>query len=254
MKLSRRQFLKAGGVAAATLAIPVPLRAQQGPRIPVLRYHDISETRNDRFTVRPAAFAAQMEWLYGNGFKAVPLRQALQLGPGERALVITFDDGHTSYLDYAYYRLREYGFWSIVNLVGKLVGGSLEKDSYRPLLSWDECRFLISGGLVELGAHSYQYHSPDNRLQVGMGELEDDLFLFQEIMRSETGKRAEILAWPAQYSPEDETTMARKAGIGYVLTDVADYYRDSLSTFAVPRFTIDESTTMSQFRRIMEGA
>jgi peptidoglycan/xylan/chitin deacetylase (PgdA/CDA1 family) len=152
-------------------------------------YHDIGTASHEYETVAPAQFAAQMEWLYSAGYDAVSLAElgALFARNAGKVVIITVDDGHASFMDYAFYQLREYGFKATVSVVGKYVGGYTHEN--HPRLSWDECRYLRKSGLVEIGCHTYDLHdrqersSPAASLDAFNEKLEQDLLRFQGSMR-----------------------------------------------------------------------
>jgi peptidoglycan/xylan/chitin deacetylase (PgdA/CDA1 family) len=90
---------------------------------------------------------------------------------------------------------KDYEFKATVNIIGEYVGTFLHLGGNRPMLSWDEYRFLNNSGLVELGCHTYNHHTMSKAFQSGK-TLEDDLKLFIEIFTKEIGTKPDILAWP----------------------------------------------------------
>jgi len=257
MSLTRREFLKLGGAAVASL--PFARYASAGAvNIPVLMYHDISFQQPEEETVSPALFAAQMEWLYGAGYHAVSFDElgSLTEESAKRALIITFDDGYASFMDYAYPLFTEYGFKSTISIMGSHAGGFLSKGY--PLLSWDECRFLVQGGLVEIGCHTYDLHrwrghlSRAEAMAVFNEQLPRDLSRFQEVYARELGRRAKVLAWPYGIYDDAGIKIAKQAGFQTILSSRHRYFELAESRADVPRFTINNNAPLPLFRNIIE--
>jgi len=249
--LTRRDFLRASGAALIlSTAMPKGLRAEP-PKIPVLLYHDISDQFEDGYTISPSRFATQMEWLYSQGYRTLSLRDiGGSIGrSAEKAIVITFDDGYASFMDYAFPLLTEYGFKATINIIGEYVGTFMRFGGNRPMLSWDEYRYLIKSGRVDLGCHTHSLHYHRGVLHVSRRQLRDDLRLFSDVFEKETGRKTDLLAWPfGIYNPARLET-AKKAGFKYFLTS----YEGSLSVGAgfdeVPRLNINNKLDMVSFKQ-----
>ncbi|MEW6721141.1 MAG: polysaccharide deacetylase family protein [Thermodesulfobacteriota bacterium] len=256
MRITRRDFLRWGGALAGTLSAPGPAFGKGGRlRVPVLLYHDISDDFRDDYTVSPARFAAQMEWLYGNGYRAVPLRELARLPGNAKAVVITFDDGYASFLEYAWPLFREYGFHSTINVIGSSVGSYLDVGGNRPMLSWDEYRYLLRTGAVDLGCHTYGLHAYTHRGVIGVPgkRLEEDLEKFRELLRRETGGSTEILAWPYGLYEAKHVEIARRAGFRYLLTSGEGDFTGPGDLSAIPRKNVNDGYDIHSFKAGVES-
>jgi len=257
MNLTRREFLKLSG--AAVISLPFSeYAAADVVNIPVLMYHDISYQRREEETVSPPLFAAQMEWLYGAGYRAVSFEEidSLTAEGMRRAVIITFDDGYASFMDYAYPLLTEYGLKSTINIIGGHTGGFISGND--PRLSWDECRFLAASGMVEIGCHTYDLHawhgslSRADAIAAFNERLPQDLSAFQDVYASELGRPARILAWPYGRYDGNSILIAKRAGFHYLLSSNHRYFKQSDGRLDVPRFTIDNGAPLPLFRKIVE--
>ena len=175
--------------------------------------------------------------LYSHGYKAISINEIDKFTKRDEdnVVVITFDDGYSSFIEYAYPRLKEYDFKANINIIGRNVGTFINFHGNRPMLSWDEYRFLINSGLVNLGSHTNNLHpcglnSRSGTLSVSDKELENDLLLFKDTFKKETGKITEMLAWPCGVYNRKSISIAKKAGFKYILTSNEGYFgrRDSL--------------------------
>ncbi len=261
MNITRRTFLKLTGVAAVfSSALPRALPAQGAktpePGVPALMYHDIANIANDAFALAPSSFAAQMEWLYANGYRTLSLEEVGEFVTGGegQAAVLTFDDGYTSFMDYAFPLLREYGFMATLNIIGQAVDSHALPENRKAVISWDECRDLMESGLVDLGCHSYALHSKGGVLTVSYPAIERDLMLFQERFTKELGRRCTVIAWP--YGIYDATCIeiARKAGFTHLLTSNEGLIGKDSVMSELPRLNINGKLDLVSFQQYIGAA
>ena len=253
MKISRREFICWGGALTASICTPA-LAREPSVGIPVLLYHDISDGFRDSYTISPSLFAAHMEWLNNNGFRAIAMRDIARPPGNGKAVVITFDDGYASYMDYAFPLFREYGFHSTINVIGSLAGTFLREGGNRPMLAWDEYRYLLESGRVDIGCHSYRPHSAVHKGVLGVsGEtLRQDLRTFREVLRRETGKSTDILAWPFGLYDAKRITIAREEGFRYLLTSREPSFQVSGNVAEISRRNIDNLYDITSFQAGVE--
>jgi len=255
MIVGRRNFLKLTGLSLLSFLFPFRLSAAS-PGIPVLLYHDISSECSDLYSIDPQLFAVQMEWLYGNGYRAVSLKDVgdkEKIIPG-KTVVITFDDGYASFMDYAFPLLEEYGFKATVNIIGEHVGKYVKQCGTPPMLSWDEYRHLKRSGLVDLGCHSFHMHRMGAILEASADALEKDLRLFQEEMKTEIGSAADILAWPYGVYDKKSVSVAGKTGFRYLLTSREGFFRPGGDLNEIPRLNMNNRLDLVSFRQYIGGA
>lgn len=257
MSLTRRQFLTYSGVAVLSLALPARGQAR-AVRIPALLYHDLSIYEGEEETVIPSMFASQMEWLYGMGFRAISFDEidSLDEDSARRSVLITFDDGPASFMDHAFPLLAEYGFKATVAIIGQKTAGVMS--SHDPSLSWDECRFLVKSGIVEVGCHTNALHvwgrgpSPSLTLDAFNGRLGRDLAAFQDRCRRELDRSASVLAWPYGRYDRASIEIAKQAGFRYLLTSNRGYYEQGSDPGAIPRWPVNHDADLAAFRKYIE--
>jgi peptidoglycan/xylan/chitin deacetylase (PgdA/CDA1 family) len=257
MSLTRRAFLKLGGAAVASLSFSRYATAA-AVNIPVLMYHDISYQQREEETVSPSLFAAQMEWLYSTGCRAIAFEEidSLDAESLKRAVIITFDDGFVSFMDYAFPLFKEYGFKSTINIIGKYTGGFVSGDD--PRVSWDECRYLVKSGIVEIGCHTYDLHSwygnlsRADAIKAVNEKLPQDLARFQKVYAEELGRPVRILAWPYGRYDGESIEIAKRAGFRYILSSNHRNFMTEGSRSDIPRFTIDNNAPLPLVRKIIE--
>lgn len=257
MSLTRREFLKISGAAVVLLSFTGRAIADV-VQIPVLMYHELSHEISEEETVSPSLFAAQMEWLYSAGYHAISFSDinSLDAASAQRAVIITFDDGYASFMDYAFPLLKEYRFKATINIIGKHAGGFLTAGE--PLLSWDECRYLMKSGLIELGSHTYGLHvwtgnSSWSKAMASFNEkLAQDLALFQKVYHKELGAYARVFAWPYGRFDRESVAIVKKAGFQYILSSEHRNFEKGGDVSNIPRLTISNKTTLPLFRELVE--
>lgn len=136
-------------------------------------YHDVEdEVADERYlSVRTSALNDQMAWLRDNGYTAVSVKQILAAHEGgkplpEKAVLLSFDDGYSSFYNRVYPLLKAYNWPAMWAPVGKWLDtpadetidfGGLETDRER-FANWDMVRELKDSPLVEVGSHTWDLH------------------------------------------------------------------------------------------------
>jgi peptidoglycan/xylan/chitin deacetylase (PgdA/CDA1 family) len=138
-----------GSASAAPELVKLPVPAGKTISIPILMYHEIS-TGPDSMWVTDQNFRAQMQYLHDNGYQTINLAQAAELLAGHydtsKKVVLTFDDGYSTFYDNAWPVLKEFGQTAAIFIISGKVG----QPDY---MNWDQIRYLASQG-VEIGGHT----------------------------------------------------------------------------------------------------
>src|SRR5215467_3086458 len=122
--------------------------------VPVLVYHNIGPQRKGPLVIASSTFQEQMRYLRAEGYRAVRLEDFVSHLQHKRQLprksvLITFDDGHKGFLQYALPILRELKFPAVLFIQTDQIAQQPNASS----LSWSELRELAKNG-VEIQAHS----------------------------------------------------------------------------------------------------
>ena len=254
-ELLRRDFLKLTVSTATVLCSGISLFANStdNSNIAVVMYHDINPHAKDPYTVTPIEFASQMEWLYQEGFQTLFLDEVEEFirHGGQKGIVLTFDDGYFSFLSYAYPFLSRYQFKATINVIGESVGAWTTFGRNRPMLSWDEYRYLLGEGKVQLGCHTYGIHQgPSGIFKVADSKIAEDLSRFQATMKHETGQTSFVLAWPFGDYRQRYVDIAKDVGFEYFLTSNEEYWnRTKNGNEAIPRLFISQKLDLISYRQ-----
>jgi peptidoglycan/xylan/chitin deacetylase (PgdA/CDA1 family) len=183
--------------------------------VPVLVYHNIGPEAKGRLVLAAQTFEEQMRYLKAQGYRVVSLSElydfmSFKRQLPRRAVVITFDDGYKSFLQYAYPLLKELGFMATLFVYTDYVGAG------RNALSWEDLRRLALEGF-DVQAHSKTHG--DLRRKPGESDeeygrrMQLELGYPQTLFQRYLGRSARILAYP--YGYHDESLMQRAREFGY---------------------------------------
>ena len=112
--------------------------------VPVLAYHGFSKDSPGKMTVTEASFEAQMKYLMENGYHVISLDQLMDFLEfkeqiPEKSVVITIDNGLSSFSDIAFPILKKYGFTATLFVYTDFIGTN-------KALSWKQLNSLSKKG------------------------------------------------------------------------------------------------------------
>jgi peptidoglycan/xylan/chitin deacetylase (PgdA/CDA1 family) len=192
--------------------------------VPILMYHALSAARTtgfERWTLPGGRLRAHLEYLSRSGYRSVTVADLVELyrhggpGPGDRLIVLTFDDAYADFHAVALPLLTRYGMTGTLFVPTGYVGGHSgwmhgEGEGERAILSWAALA-EISGCGIEIAAHSHTHPEMDRlpapelsaQARRPKAELEDHL-----------GLPVRSFAYP--YGRYDRRVRAAVAAAGYL--------------------------------------
>ncbi len=235
---------------------PISPLARDVP-VPILMYHSVSDTPAPSIhalSVRPRAFAAQLDYLRQHGFTGLTFgelcthRRAEKPLP-ERPIVLTFDDGYADFIEEALPMLTEHGFPATVFVT---TGWSDDAGVYAAgtppdrMLSWAQLAELSAAG-VEIGAHSHSHAQLD---QISERRLRAELADPKHLLEDRLGHAISSLAYPYGYSSKRVREASREVGYLQAAAVANVTAAPTCDPTRVPRLTIRCSTSLDAFARI----
>jgi peptidoglycan/xylan/chitin deacetylase (PgdA/CDA1 family) len=198
--------------ASAYFARPLKryLFADKKARIPILMYHSISESHEERIhpyygiNTSPRLFAEHMKYLSENKYAVIALKQAVQFlasgnGAPERCAVITFDDGYRNFYTQAFPILDRYGFTATVFLPTHFIDNNRQKFNDQDCLNWEEVRELSKTGVI-FGSHSVTH--PQLRF-LKRADIECEIKESKETIEDEIGEAIQTFSYPYAFPQQD---------------------------------------------------
>lgn len=147
---------------AESKVLPTPFKPGQ---FLVLSYHAVlaNPVAGDKYTVSQEQFAGQMEYLKTHNYHPVSVQDVLNAQSGgkslpDKAVLLTFDDGYFSYYDFVAPLLKQYGFPSVLAVVGNFLEYTPAKGLPEKLMTWEQIKEVAKSPLVEIASHTFSMH------------------------------------------------------------------------------------------------
>ncbi len=145
--------------------------------LPIVMYHHISKRSkcwND-YVVSLDEFRSDMEYLKANGWESVSLAELIAWQRGEftmpeKPMMITFDDGFASVVEYAEPIMRELDLKGVAAIIGSECEKYSENGEYDPEwsdLSWEAAADMAERGVLEVQCHTWDLHSMEDAVGCG---------------------------------------------------------------------------------------
>lgn len=256
-----RWAIKKGTRAAVALASPWLSRlagAARGPVVRVLVYHRVREARREPFSVAPADFDAQMEWLERKrlAISADQVAAWIDGGPAPRpgSVLVTFDDGYRDFHARALPILRRRRipavlFVSVAEVRDRRATDAGEESH----VTWDELREVLDAG-VDVGSHGWDHVS---LARIPADEARRQVARARETLRERLGDAAgRDFAYPYGTGGDfDDATREAIAAAGHrcAFTAVHGAVAPGADPLELPRDKVEGGEGLGMFRRIVEG-
>jgi peptidoglycan/xylan/chitin deacetylase (PgdA/CDA1 family) len=226
------------------------------PGLRILFYHRVSDER-DELAVTPAAFTAQMEWLAGNGLRAVHVAEAVDLlraGNAGDVIGLSFDDAYEDVAQHAEPVLTRLGFSATVFVATGVTDGRAQFSWYAeqpPLIGWDEMRRLDAGGTLRFEGHTVSH---PNLLALDDEQAAAEIAGGKRELEERLGRAVTTFCYPAGlYSPREQALVA---DAGFLLATSCEPGVNTAQTdpFALRRIQIDARDALVDVRAKALGA
>ncbi|WP_339533061.1 poly-beta-1,6-N-acetyl-D-glucosamine N-deacetylase PgaB [Pseudomonas mucidolens] len=270
---------------------PTPVNEAPWPKNHFLGigYHDVEDSDPDQalVAVRTERLIEQLAWFRENGYQPVSVDQIIAARAGgpqlpAKAILLSFDDGYSSFYTRVMPILRAYQWPALLAPVGSWVDTPLDRPvdfagkprARSDFLTWQQVREVAQSGLVEIAAHTDANHkgilaNPQGNLQpaattrrfdasTGRYETEaqfqarirTDVTAISDKIRAVTGKAPRVWVWP--YGEADGTSLAVVGEQGYQMALTLDDGLDSLGNLmSSPRFLVASDPDGEQFANSM---
>ncbi len=279
-------------IIAVLLLLVCPAACQA--RLIALCYHDIRDDVQEDLDADPYAVStdrlvAHFEWLRAHGYKAVDVNDLLAARKGEKtlpekAVLLTFDDGYTSFYTHVYPLLKSFGYPAIFALVGNWletpVGGLVDYGSQQlprsTFLSWNQIREIQASGLVEFASHSFDLHhgilaNPQgNKLAAGATRAYDpadksyeddaafsrritaDLQKNNTLLLNKIGVAPRVMVWPYGAYNLPDLEIAERLGMP-VTFSLSEGDNEPFALEQIQRIVLTQNPDLDQFTALVRN-
>jgi peptidoglycan/xylan/chitin deacetylase (PgdA/CDA1 family) len=211
--------------------------------VPILVYHNIAAQAKGRMIISARSFAEQMRYLKSQGYRVVALKDfvdfiSLKKQLPKKSVVVSFDDGYRSFLQFAYPVLKELGFTATLFVYTDFIGAGSNA------ISWADLKKLKDEGF-EIHSHSKTHAD----LRRGKGETTEEytrrinreLAEPKEMFQKHLAHSTDVIAYPYGRQDDGVVERARQQGYGVGFT----VYRQGSPAF-VDRLRIHRSQIYSE--------
>ncbi|WP_274652541.1 polysaccharide deacetylase family protein [Paenibacillus humicola] len=211
--------------------------------IPVLAYHSVSARTDGEYNITPAKFAEQMKTLAQLGYRTVTMAEfdrymkgTAHPKPGEKLVLLTFDDGYRNVYSVAYPIMRQYGFTAAMFLITSWAGGP-------SFVTWDQAAALQNAGW-DIMAHSETHpHLPLLPENVQNREILGS----KQAIESHLGKPAIAFAYPYGNRSGITYRLVRESGFDYAFTFDDGLTDSRQDPFLLKRRIVSGTETLPEF-------
>ena len=218
--------------------------ADDGARVAVLGYHDLSENESETaMRMHTSKFRKQMAALRQLGITVISVEDFLAWKRGaksipEKSILLTFDDGWKSVYTDALPILKEFGYPFTLYLYKNYIDGGK-----KALTSSMISEILQQGG--SLGSHSVSHPYPATiQAHRKKGEHDCDAFLRQEmgeskrVIESKFSTSSTTYAYPGGFVTEEMFPLADEFGYTSLFTVIPGKIKRSTPDKRLPRYMI----------------
>ncbi len=195
--------------------------------VPILMYHFIypkSEVnpKTSTLNVSIEAFERQMWFLKTFGYHALSLDEYydIKMGlkkPRGKEVLITFDDGHHTYIEHALPILERYQLKSVNFLVWRHL--TLNWDAY---INLNEAKQLLHNPLIDLESHTITH---PNLTQVSLSRAESEIVQSKDYLQKALKKEINYFCYPeGSFNPE-VMKLVQKAGYKMAFRTSLKFYK-----------------------------
>lgn len=207
--------------------------------LPIIMYHHVLKDTNKhgKFIISPDELEQDLKYLKKQGYSAILPRDLIAYQEKgtplpEKCVMLTFDDGHLSYLEYVVPLLEKYEMKALVSVVGSYTNDyTIHPDravSYA-YLDWNDIKNLSKSTHTEIGNHTYDLHKTSGGRQ-GCAKMQgettehhrriftEDASKMRNLIYEYTGTHADCFTYPFGFLCRETEEEIKKMGFSMSLS------------------------------------
>ena len=196
-------------------------------------YHRFNENKYPSTNIRIDDFKKHIEIIEDQNIKFVnPKDFELDLyrNKGEKKILLTIDDGYSSFYKNAWPVLKEKEIPFILFISTREVGAP-------GYMNWEEIRKISKENFVEIGNHS---HTHEYLVDEDIKTIKKDILTSIELFKKNLGKNSDFFSYPfGEYSLKFKE-LIKSLGFKYALGQHSGVIDETKDLYELPRFPINE--------------
>tara|TARA_B100001059_G_C17775971_1_gene551281 strand:+ start:270 stop:1202 length:933 start_codon:yes stop_codon:yes gene_type:complete len=196
-------------------------------------YHRFEENKYPSTNIRIDDFAEHLRIIKDNDINFInptDFEDELKSNKKKRKILLTIDDGFSSFYNNAWPILKEKKIPFILFVSTREVGAS----NY---MTWDQIREIDKSDFVEIGNHS---HSHEYLVDENIEFIKSDIEKSMKIFRKELGKNSKFFSYPfGEYSLEFKK-LIQSLGFKYAFGQHSGVMDETKDLYELPRYPINE--------------
>lgn len=205
--------------------------------VPIIMYHSIVDNncQSGDYKINVGTVEKDLAYLKENGYSAVFIEDIVNYVKNDKPLpekpvAITADDGFYNNYYHLLPLLEKYDMKATISIVGYYCDVLAENDSHNQLfsyLTWDDVKKCNESERIEIGNHTYNMHSLENRKGCSKLDYEteeeyekifyEDVGTMQTIVKINTGITPDVFAYPYGYISDESVPLLKKIGFSAAL-------------------------------------
>ena len=223
-------------------------------RIPVLMYHFIYPDQNagtDSLNVGVSHFERQMWFLRTFGFRPISLDEFNEIKTGKtkprgREVLITFDDGHSTYLKYALPILERYKIPSANFLIWDHLQRRWESD-----MSLEQAQELTHQSLIMFGSHTLSHPA---LTRIPLEQAKTEIVQSKKELEKALAKPVDYFCYPEGDANPEVMKLVEEAGYRLAFTTSRKHLQGRSETaYSIVRFKIKPTDNLFVFWLTVSG-
>ncbi|MBR3289698.1 MAG: polysaccharide deacetylase family protein [Clostridia bacterium] len=253
--------------AAQSAAAPEKAAAPAGAV--ALMYHhllpenEVGRLAGNSIVTTVEAFTQQLDWLQSEGFTTMtPQELAACLYDEkpfpEKAVLITFDDGYLSNAEYAYPLLKERGMTATVFLVTGAPGEAGQTMNPKQVQMMDADAIAATADVFVYAPHTHDLHKVVSRgvsalTAASADTVRADFRKSAEVLRGIPGAETQVFSYPYGLYNDMVREVLKGEGVRLAFRASEGVITRDSDRYALPRFPVDSTVSLSEFRRFFSG-
>ena len=209
-------------------------------------YHRFNESKYPSTNIQLDVFKKQLKIIEDEGIEFIKpkdFKKSLSEKKEKRKILLTIDDGLTSFYENAWPILKERKIPFILFVNTREVGAF----NY---MNWDQIRELYKSEIVEIGNHS---HSHEYLVEESAEVIREDILKSIKIFNDELGKNSDFFSYPfGEYSLKFKKII-KDLGFKYAFGQHSGVIDETKDLWELPRFPINEKYgELVRFKTLMK--